>query len=240
MRASSGAEKIHQRTAPGEALVSRQWTRVQFPPPPPLCPHHALTPEGARSTDRAPSGFSAVCRVCGRCAPRAAPSGRRAACSRRAPPAQPGDNGDMRLRGDTPAEERIGRRDLAQWRSAFGRWLVRVAFTLVPLVCRALGARPDRSRGRCHRRGAHRGVGRGLRGRGRERWGRGSRPARSRPGGAVAQPRAQRGRHLVHRRGRHGGHADPRDGGRPGHGAGLAVVDADPAHGDRRGADRSR
>jgi undecaprenyl-diphosphatase len=36
----------------------------------------------------------------------------------------------MRLRGDTPAEERIGQRDLAQWRSAFGRWLVRVAFTV--------------------------------------------------------------------------------------------------------------
>ncbi|HEU4546719.1 MAG TPA: hypothetical protein VFR88_10545, partial [Microlunatus sp.] len=36
----------------------------------------------------------------------------------------------MRLRGDTPAEERIGQRDLAQWRSAFGRRLVRVAFTL--------------------------------------------------------------------------------------------------------------
>jgi undecaprenyl-diphosphatase len=36
----------------------------------------------------------------------------------------------MRLRGDTPGEERIGERDLAQWRSRFGRWLVRLAFAL--------------------------------------------------------------------------------------------------------------
>ena len=36
----------------------------------------------------------------------------------------------MRLRGDTPSEERIGQRDLAQWRSEPGRWLVRVAFSL--------------------------------------------------------------------------------------------------------------
>jgi undecaprenyl-diphosphatase len=36
----------------------------------------------------------------------------------------------MRLRGDTPSEERIGQRDLAQWRSDPGRWLVRVVFSL--------------------------------------------------------------------------------------------------------------
>ncbi|MDF2146284.1 phosphatase PAP2 family protein [Knoellia sp. p5-6-4] len=36
----------------------------------------------------------------------------------------------MRLRGDTLSEERIGQRDLAQWRSEPGRWLVRVAFSL--------------------------------------------------------------------------------------------------------------
>jgi undecaprenyl-diphosphatase len=36
----------------------------------------------------------------------------------------------MRLRGDTPSEERIGQRDLAQWRSEPGRRLVRVAFSL--------------------------------------------------------------------------------------------------------------
>jgi undecaprenyl-diphosphatase len=36
----------------------------------------------------------------------------------------------MRLRGDTPSEERIGQRDLAQWRSEPGRWLVRLAFSL--------------------------------------------------------------------------------------------------------------
>jgi undecaprenyl-diphosphatase len=36
----------------------------------------------------------------------------------------------MRLRGDTPSEERIGQRDLAQWRSEPGRRLVRVAFAL--------------------------------------------------------------------------------------------------------------
>src|SRR5690349_21833220 len=38
-----------QRTAPGEALVSRQWTRVQFPPPPPPCSHHVSVPRRARS-----------------------------------------------------------------------------------------------------------------------------------------------------------------------------------------------
>lgn len=37
----------------------------------------------------------------------------------------------MRLRDHTPDEERIGQRDLAQWRSEPGRWLVRVAFALV-------------------------------------------------------------------------------------------------------------
>jgi undecaprenyl-diphosphatase len=36
----------------------------------------------------------------------------------------------MRLRDDTPAEERIGRRDLAVWRSDFGQWLVRLVFRL--------------------------------------------------------------------------------------------------------------
>jgi undecaprenyl-diphosphatase len=36
----------------------------------------------------------------------------------------------MRLRDDTPAEERIGRRDLAEWRSDFGQWLVRVVLRL--------------------------------------------------------------------------------------------------------------
>lgn len=36
----------------------------------------------------------------------------------------------MRLRDHTPDEERIGQRDLAQWRSEPGRWLVRVAFAL--------------------------------------------------------------------------------------------------------------
>jgi membrane-associated phospholipid phosphatase len=36
----------------------------------------------------------------------------------------------MRLRGDTPSEERIGRRDLAEWRSEPGRWLVRLVLGL--------------------------------------------------------------------------------------------------------------
>lgn len=36
----------------------------------------------------------------------------------------------MRLRDDTPAEERIGQRDLAEWRSAFGRWLAGLALGL--------------------------------------------------------------------------------------------------------------
>jgi membrane-associated phospholipid phosphatase len=36
----------------------------------------------------------------------------------------------MRLRGDTPSEERIGQRDLAEWRSDPGRWLVRLVLRL--------------------------------------------------------------------------------------------------------------
>src|SRR6478736_1919574 len=41
-----GREKP-KRTAPGEALVSRHRTRVQFPPPPPLSwwPRHAVASE---------------------------------------------------------------------------------------------------------------------------------------------------------------------------------------------------
>src|SRR6476619_3443164 len=39
--------EMPKRTAPGEALVSRHRTRVQFPPPPPLTwwPRHAVAPE---------------------------------------------------------------------------------------------------------------------------------------------------------------------------------------------------
>ncbi len=197
-----------------------------------VCPHHALTPEGP---GRQTGPLMAAPMPCARrCAARRLP-GRRAACGRRAPPAQPGDDGDIDCATTPQPRSGSGRRDLAHWRSAFGRWLVRVAFTVfrwsaahwvlvltaavggvIAVVLTAASAEVYEAVAESRR-------------------GRGSRPARARPGDRRGAAPGSTRPSPVHRRRRPGGHADPRDGGHPGHGAGLAVVDADAAHGDRGG-----
>src|SRR6476661_8056849 len=96
-----------QRTAPGEALVSRQWTRVQFPPPPPSCPHPRTSCQEGPAQAPGPSSSPDGCRPA-------------------AHPVRPCEDGAM-LRDDTPHEERIGPRDLTAWPTPPGRALARAA-----------------------------------------------------------------------------------------------------------------
>src|SRR6478672_1580526 len=103
-----------QRTAPGEVLVSRQWTRVQFPPPPPPRCSHASSAIEARSFATGPSW-------CPGTSPAAPPTGIGLPTSGYAGPVGCED-GPM-LRDDTSAEERIGSRDLTDWHTPAGRRL---------------------------------------------------------------------------------------------------------------------
>ena len=144
------------------------------------------------------------------------------------------------LRDDTPAEERIGSRDLTDWRTPAGRrlagWVVRHAIGARAVERRAPRARRHRRGRRRGSGGAHRGGGRGLRRRDRGRRHRRARPAGARPGHRLALARASTTRSR----------STPTSAGPVGmpvvatrphaaHGVALAVADAVGAHGDRGG-----
>ncbi len=117
-----------QRTAPGEALVSRQWTRVRFPPPPPRPPH--VSPARSRSRGAGPPCvLDAVLEFRMRStAPNPSDDGLPGGWD---PRDQPVD-----ARDPVSDEERIGDRDLAERRTRTGRLLVDALARLVAALGR--------------------------------------------------------------------------------------------------------